>query len=74
MVNVSAHMDLFMLINTTNLIKISHKVCHIIIMLFFNDVVIVKWEKKSCSNFSFKKFHDEKTDKRYNYHDSNYYS
>jgi len=47
---------------------------HIIIMLFFNDVVIVKWEKKIMSKFSFKKFHDEKNDKKYYYHDSNYYS
>jgi len=28
MVIVGAHMDLFMLINTTNMIRISHKIWH----------------------------------------------
>jgi hypothetical protein len=45
MENVGGHVDLSMLTNITNMIRISHKIWHIIILFIFNDVVSMKMKK-----------------------------
>lgn len=52
MVNVCIHLDLFMVTNTTNMTKSNQKVLHII-MLFFNDMVIVLSKMEKQIRFSF---------------------
>jgi len=42
---------------------------HMIIMLIFNDFVIIKWKK---INFLFSNFQYEKNDRKYSYHNFNW--